>query len=309
MAPPDGRTGRAFGKVLLFGEHAVVYGHPALAIALERGVSAWVVPGAPGVEAPAWGLSASIGDGSRVGAALEALVGALPPQIAPARLHVDAHVPAGAGLGSSAAMAVACARGLALAAGVTLDDAVAYDAAMASERVFHGEPSGLDHTVAIRGGLLRFVRGTPPRVSPLAIGAAFDLVVVHVADGADTGAMVRGVREQRGRLGVVATALHDQIGVVVDEAASALDAGDIGRVGELMSVNHSLLGAIGVSTPALDAAVWAAREAGALGAKLTGAGGGGCVVACAAAGSGAALAEALGRRYRAAFVTRAEATS
>ena len=266
------------GKVLLFGEHSVVYGHPAIACAIDGGIEASALPGPARLICADWELDARPGDGSRVGAALAALVSALPFDAATVRLEPS--IPPGAGLGSSASMAVATARALGSLHGVALDGQELVAAAEASERVFHGNPSGLDHTTVIRGGLIHF-RRTPTGnvVRPVPRPTPLPLVVALVEPGADTGVMVEGVAEQRGRLGAIASGIHDQIGAIADAAFHALAAADDRLVGELMNVNHYLLGALGVSTPPLDAAASVARRAGALGAKLTGAGGGGAIVA------------------------------
>lgn len=283
----------ACGKVLLLGEHAVVYGEPALAAGLEVGVHAQACAGPARLVCPAWGLDVGAGDGSRVGAAFAALTAAL--GVAGARVELEATVPPGAGLGSSAAMAVATARALAEHAGIALADDALFEAAMASERVFHGTPSGLDHTVAMRGGLTRFVRragGAPPLVEPVTVGAPLRLVVAQAAPGADTGAMVAGVAERREHDAEVAAAI-EAIGQLTERAIRAVGDGDSDALADAMNENHTLLQRIGVSTSALDAAVVAARAAGAAAAKLTGAGGGGCVVALVDDASAQAVVDAL----------------
>lgn len=271
----------AHGKILLFGEHAVVHGAPAIAAGLGAGVDASVVNGAPGtLTAPAWQLEATAGDGSRVGTAYAALLAELGIE-ADAAVHLDAAIPAGAGLGSSAAMAVAVARAWLEHLGRDEDEDAVYRAAMASERIFHGNPSGLDHAAAMQGGVVRFVRGEPPAMSSVFVGAPLHLVVAQVAPGADTGVLVGGVATRAERFPVVFGKLFGAFGALSDRAAEAIAAGEVVAVGALMDVNHGLLGAIGVSTPALDEACARARHAGALGAKLTGAGGGGCILALA----------------------------
>lgn len=270
----------AHGKILLLGEHAVVYGRPALAAGLDRGMTASVVDGGGArLQIPAWGVDVSPADSSAVARAFAALLGALPGGLGGPTVRVEPGIPGGAGLGSSAALAVATARALAAHAAFDLDDHALFDAAMAAERVFHGNPSGLDHAAAMHGGLLRYVRGTPPSLTPVVANMPLSLVVAQVAPGADTGAMVGGVAERRARLPVAIEATLDAIAALVDRAQHAVEVGDVVSLGEAMTVNHGLLAALGVSTPALDAACHAARAAGALGAKLTGAGGGGCVVA------------------------------
>jgi mevalonate kinase len=197
-------------------------------------------------------------------------------------------------------MAVASARALAEAAGHLLAPDQLFEAAMAAERVFHGNPSGLDHAVAIHGGLMHFVRGNPPRMRSVALGGHFRLLVAQVEAGADTGRMVASVAALR-EAHPVARALCADIGALVAEAETALTAGDQAAVGRLMNLNHGLLSALGVSTASLDAAVHAARAAGALGAKLTGAGGGGCMVALVTDDTAPAVAAALAPLARALF--------
>jgi mevalonate kinase len=249
---------------------------------------------------PAWSIDVAGDADHRVAAALRALRDALPFDAAGYDLHLDASLPAGAGVGSSAAMAVASARALAEAAGHLLTPDQLFEAAMAAERVFHGNPSGLDHAVAIHGGLMHFVRGNPPRMRPVALGGPFRLLVAQVEAGADTGRMVASVAALR-EAHPVARALCADIGALVAEAETALTAGDQAAVGRLMNLNHGLLSALGVSTARLDAAVHAARAAGALGAKLTGAGGGGCMVALVTDDTAPAVAAALAPLARALF--------
>jgi mevalonate kinase len=163
---------------------------------------------------------------------------------------------------------------------VTLSDSQLSDAALASERVFHGNPSGLDHAVAIRGGLIAFSKAIdPPSIRTVQTPRSFRLLIAKVSPGADTGKMVAGVAAQRERLGDVAIGLHEQIHSVAIAGMEALGRGDSAALGELMNINHGLLSSIGVSTAELDAACHLARNNGALGAKLTGAGGGGCIIA------------------------------
>jgi mevalonate kinase len=103
-------------------------------------------------------------------------------------------------------------------------------------------------------------------------------VIGYDGTAGDTGALVAGVRDLKDRYDVAAHTV-ESIGDLVRTGQAALEDGDRETIGELMNVNHGLLSALGVSSRTLDEMVWAARNAGALGAKLTGAGGGGCIVA------------------------------
>jgi mevalonate kinase len=283
----------AFGKVLLFGEHAVVHGIPAIAAGLPLRVTAHVQPAAHWrLCAPAWDLTTDAQSPTRVLTALQALAEALGVPGAWS-VDLDAQVPAGAGLGSSAAMAVAVARALADAVNLPISESRLFDAAMASERVFHGNPSGLDHMAAIRGGIFRFVRGTPPQVTPIQVAVPLSIVVAQVARGGDTGVLVAGVAERLRAAPVEGQAMLQGIATIVDRALAALQAGDLATLGRLMTENHAILKHLGVSTPELDVAVHTALAAGALGAKLTGAGGGGCMIALVESASVDAVQKAL----------------
>jgi mevalonate kinase len=269
-------SGHAFGKVILLGEHAVVHGHPALAGALARGVTAEVTLGGSGpsrLEVAGWDLTCTTDDDTPLAAALRALLAAAGVDTA-ARVHAQATLPAGAGLGSSAALAVAVARALIRAKGEVAPPAAVEAIANAAERVFHDNPSGIDVALASRGGLGLYRRGlglerldAPPLV--LAVGLS--------GEPRTTAAMVRRVAD---RLDANRPALA-RLGEAATAGAEAARAGDLGALGALFRAAHRDLAAIGVSTPGLEALVALATGAGALGAKLTGAGGGGAVIAIA----------------------------
>lgn len=257
-------TGRGHGKLILCGEHAVVYGHPALALAIDRGTTVRLVE-RPGPTLP----TDDTIDDPRLVTALRAV---LPPEGLGVEIRTD--LPVGRGMGSSAALAVALVRAEAARLGESLGDHDVFRRAFAVERVFHGNPSGVDQAVSARGGLLRYRRGPPPTFEALPC-PKWRLVVLDSGVAGDTSALVAGVASRRPAV----DADLDRIGALADRAAGVLD--DPERLGPLLVENHALLRAIGVSTPALDALVELALAAGAWGAKLAGAGGGGVVVALA----------------------------
>lgn len=191
-------------------------------------------------------------------------------------VDVAVHLPIGAGLGSSAALGVAIARALR-----ALSDApqqLVAEAVSRSEAVFHGNASGVDQAAALWGGLFRFQR--PDQMQAL-VGHKMRVLACHTGAGGSTAKLVAAVASRRAARPALVESIFDAIGEVVRSAEDALEAGDLEVLGELMDVNHSLLGALGVSTQKLDTACHVAREHGAYGAKLTGAGGGGCVFALA----------------------------
>ncbi len=283
----------AYGKVILLGEHAVVYGQPALAAGIEPGVEAALEP--RGAEPHAelhvqpWNVSVrsdAACDPAQpsLEAAFAALVRNLGEPAEGARLRAVAHLPPGGGLGSSAALGVAIARAILPDASDARIDAAAF----AFEAVFHGNPSGLDAAVAARGGVLYFRKGQAP--ARVVLKRALRLCIGHCGQGASTRAMVEGVARQRERNRAGTDRTLGAIGELVKNARIALEDGDLEGLGKLLDLNQILLASLMVSTPELELMCQLARSAGALGAKLTGAGGGGAIVALAPSDPAAVLA-------------------
>lgn len=272
--------GSGNGKLILFGEHTVVYGAPAIVAGLPGGATARAVYS--DAEESVVRLSSKPGETPKQenrGAVDEAFAGVVSEFEAvldgPVDIEVDVDIPIGVGLGSSAAFSAAVARALADLTGA--DDRIE-GAVEAGERVFHGNPSGIDQLAALRGGLLFYRRGDMTEQAPIE-AEAFRIGVCVAGPPASTAEMVEGVAGLRSR----EPDLFDYIKLLVGDAtrfaSGALREGDWERVGELMDINHGALVSLGVSTSELDEACHIARDAGALGSKLTGAGGGGCVVA------------------------------
>lgn len=272
--------GRAAGKVILLGEHVVVYARPALAAGLAQGLEVLVErgDGEPAVVSDVPALA----DDPRPLALVREAAAALGLDPAGLRVTIRSALPAGAGLGSSAALAVATLRALAAAAGRRL--ALAEELALGRrlEAVFHGNPSGIDPAAAILGGCFRFVRGEPPAVTPLRAPRPLPLVIALTGRGRSTGAVVAGLRERWDADRAAHERRFDAVAEVVERGAAAVEAGDLPALGRAFDQNQRLLEALGVSAPEVEALVAAARAAGAYGAKLTGGGGGGAVIAVAA---------------------------
>jgi mevalonate kinase len=274
----DAGRGRAGGKVILLGEHAVVYGRPALAAALRPGVEVEVVRGrGPLVETDRRELAGDARPGQLVGDAASCL--GLDPREWVARIHAE--LPAGRGLGSSAALVIAVLRALADAAGTTLstDDERALGRRL--EAIFHGTPSGIDPTAAAEpaGRCFRFVRGEPPTVTPLRPRTPLPLVIAFGARPRSTGAAVGGLRERWEADRASYERLFDGVAAAVEAGARAAEAGDVAALGRAFDENQALLEELGVSAPEVETLIDVARRGGALGAKLTGGGAGGAVIA------------------------------
>jgi mevalonate kinase len=301
------------GKVYLFGEHAVVYGEPAVPCAVERRATVTVDAraddrvrvhaedlsldgftveydagdGEPAVDAPSDLLEAATG---YVDAAVRQAREAAGAPAAGFDVVIESDIPLGAGLGSSAAVVVASIDAATRALGTTLDRRALADRAFRAEyEVQDGQASRADTFASAMGGAVR-VEGDDCRTLD---APSLPFVVGFDGGAGDTGELVAGVRSLRERYGFAADTVA-AIGDVVREGERVLAdadadadtdrAGSVGEetlasLGRLMDFDHGLLSALGVSARSLDAMVWAAREAGAYGAKLTGAGGGGCVVA------------------------------
>jgi mevalonate kinase len=278
----------AYSKVILVGEHAVVYGVPAIAVGVGVAATASARLGSASaltIGIRRWDLGKCDEQGTRAAEArafaalLDAIIDGSGP--APAiEAEVQLHQPSGVGLGASAAIGVALARAVSDALGKPADERPAADilsAAQAWENVFHGKASGIDAATAYHGGCIWFRPAEP--AEPLRIARSLRLAVAVAGPPVSTRIMVESVaafkQQNPQKFALVLQSIH----AIVQQARVALLLGRCRELGELLDRNHVLVSELGVSTPALDAACQQARDAGALGAKLTGGGGGGCVLA------------------------------
>jgi mevalonate kinase len=257
------------GKVILLGEHAVVYGHPALAGPLEQGVTVTLEEGTGGVR-----LKGSEDGPSPLAHALRRCAQAF--RIPNVEVSITGDLPQSVGLGSSAAVSVGLVRAFATAAQISMRPQGLLERAMELETSFHGAPSGVDHNVAFERRLIRFVMGR--RGQPLMLPRAVEAAVWVVEPRGTTRAQVATLREARERNLPAVEKAFEAIGGLVEGAVCALEAGELRSCGERMDENHRWLKGLGLSTPGLDGACARLRKLGAHGAKLTGAGGGGAVV-------------------------------
>lgn len=285
-----GVTASSPGKVILFGEHFVVKGSRALASAIglrarvtvsDRGSWPMVIKSLNlGVEARVYrDLSYKGSERLRHIVRILEVLREMDYEILPVEAVIGSEIPPAAGLGSSAATSAAFALAYSAYHGDPLDydrlSRVAYE----GEVVVHGRPSGIDNNVVVYGGGLVYRKGDVPKRVDTRLPEGYYLVIANTGVPRDTGAVVKEVLELAERNWSVARLIYEAADSIIDQALDALARGDARRLGELMNISHGLLSAVGASSLEIERLVYEARAAGALGAKLTGAGRGGCIIA------------------------------
>jgi mevalonate kinase len=293
-------TSSAPGKIILFGEHAVVYGRPALAVPVMQ------------VHA-----NVEISDSSRAGIWIEAPdvdlnseLNTLPSdhpiasvihnflflsRVPPSPLHpspagrgcegkfsnldikITSTIPVASGLGSGAAVTVALIRALSSHLNHPMTDEQINAFAYEIEKLHHGTPSGIDNTVVTYARPVYFVKGQP--IETFRVGQPFTIVIGNTGIPAPTRESVGDVRRLWEADKVKWESVFDQVGEIAKKARATIEKGKIDELGKLMDQNHALLQEMTISSPELDRLVSAARQAGALGAKLSGGGRGGNMIA------------------------------
>jgi mevalonate kinase len=333
FAPSGPSSASAAAKLILCGEHAVVYGRPAIALPLAgiraradvaddragSGITVhardlhrrWRVANDP--HGPISQLITSVLTYFQT---QQALSSHHPITRSPdLRITISSTIPIASGMGSGAAVATAVVRALAAHLGRQLSPAEISALVYASEQRFHGTPSGIDNTVIAYEQPIWYIRPpttdhrpptsdvaqwssvvgrqSSPTIEPITIAAPFTLLIGDTGVRSATRLSVGEVRKRWQADSARYEALFDQVGAIVTQARQILEHGDIPALGPLLSRNHTLLQQIGVSSPQLDALVAAAQAAGALGAKLSGAGWGGVMLALVAPDTRVRVAAAL----------------
>jgi mevalonate kinase len=297
-------------KIILFGEHAVVHGQPAIAVPIsslrahavaESGKGLTIIARDTNETVPV-DLTAQIVENALALMARLVLehTGCPPP---PVTIHVSSDIPLASGLGSGAAVSTALGRALAHALKVTLSPEDLNRMVYRVEQMHHGTPSGIDNTVIVYEQPVYFVRNQALELLHIArpftvvIGDTGHKALTHVSVG-DVGRLYEADKPGIG-------AVFDRIGAITNEARAAIEGGTPEALGALMNENHALLQRLTVSSPELDRLVTAALDAGADGAKLSGGGRGGNMIALCAPECAESVANALSTSGAArVFITR-----
>ncbi|OQY89755.1 MAG: mevalonate kinase [Anaerolineae bacterium UTCFX1] len=294
-------TSSAPGKIILFGEHAVVYGRPALAVPVAQ-VHADVEILASDltgiwIHAPGVNLHAELNTlpfDHPIASVIRNFFflarrssfpngrGARGEGKSPnLQINITSSIPVASGLGSGAAVTVALVRALSSHLNHPMTDEDINSFAYDIEKLHHGRPSGIDNTVVAYAKPVYFVKGQPIEV--FKVGKPLTIVIGDTGISAPTKESVADVRKLWEADNTKWESMFDKVGEIAKHAREEIEIGDWRLLGELMNRNHALLQEMTVSSPELDTLVEAARKAGAVGAKLSGGGRGGNMIALAEA--------------------------
>ena len=273
----------ACGKIILLGEHAVVYGRPAIALPIPLAVEAAIRKGGDGINVviPRWGVEQKV----RVtNPGFTGIIAQMLEQLGldneNMTIEVFPHIPRAMGLGGSSALAVAIIRAIDHAYKLGLHDGRINELAFECEKAAHGTPSGVDNTVATYGSPLYYQRrDEQPLFSTVKLGQPLELVIGMTGKESLTADTVARVRASWQQYPERYETIFDQIGHLTLSASDAVKSGQLNELGELMNLCHGYLNALQLSTPELEEMIHVARQNGAVGAKLTGGGGGGSMIA------------------------------
>ncbi len=256
---------RAPAKIIILGEHFVVHGAHALAASIDKYVTVSASHSTRN-ELFSYGRLVKadyifdsidrITKGSHV------------------KLVVSSQVPNGAGLGSSAALSLASAIAASKLFNIKPDPSLLFEVSMNAEKHIHGNPSGVDIATSLYGGFVLFKKGEIKAVN----SSPIQFLVLDSKQRRKTGNLVNRVREFMDQKPELFKSLANSADIMATEAATAISEGKLEKVALFMNVSQSFLELMGVSTPKIEAMISSLKD-NVLGAKITGAGGGGCIIA------------------------------
>lgn len=287
------------GKIILFGEHAVVYGRPALAVPVTQVYADVEIMDADSagiwINAPDVNLHAELNtlpSDHPIASVIHNLF--FLSRVSPfpsLNIKITSTIPVASGLGSGAAVTVALTRALSTHINYAMTDEQVNAFAYEIEKLHHGTPSGIDNTVITYAKPVYFVKGQA--IETFKVGQPFTIVIGDTGISAPTKESVGDVRKLWEADKAKWEGVFDEVGAVAQNARDSIERGKIKELGALMNQNHTLLQELTVSSPALDKLVSAAHNAGALGAKLSGGGRGGNMIALVESDKAEAVAQSL----------------
>jgi len=282
-------AGIGSGKVILFGEHFVVYNLPGIASGLSDQTTATIEGGEPGtgfslVDNRPTAPNYKEKKREEMQRQFDALFRyfSINPEEKPVKITLGGNLYCDSGIGASAALATSVSRAFNEMLGSGMDDDKINEAAYIAEEAGSGSPSGIDNTCSVYGGFITFEKnksGGPNRIERLSIGKPVEIVMASTGIAQETKAVVEDVRGKKESDEKWFAGIVKQYMYVYNNALKAIRGCDWKTVGEMMDKNQELLREVGVSCDELERLIKLAKDNGALGAKLTGTGRGGYVVA------------------------------
>lgn len=295
------------GKVILSGEHFVVHGSYSLAAAINKRVSVSIKQTAGKSRVVSDGLTSplSSNDGSfrAVKTVATKILNIIPKsENVPLEISIVSEIPPGSGLGSSAAVSVATAAAMSSFFQLSLNNEDISEIAFHGEKAVHGNPSGIDNQACLRGGLILFRKNSATK--SVRIEKPIKLLIVFSGKKRSTSRLIEKVARRRTEFPNYFQKLVSSASDLSLELVDSVESGDTHKIGSLFTIAQSELSWIGVSTNRLESLIdFVLSQHAVLGAKLTGAGGGGSIIAAIQEGSGDNVLNAILPRYHFSFVT------
>lgn len=276
--------GRGYGKAIFFGEHFTVYGSPVIAFALSMTADAEVIKTKSG----GWRIRDDRLESKGYKEekkkmqieSLERIFKYLNFRPEHLEIHLSGDLPAISGIGATGASSVAIVRALSDEFNLNLNDGEVNAASYQAEIAYHGPKTvGIDNMVATYGGIISLTKGNPDVIKKIKLKEPVEIVIGNTGIVANTKTMLNGFSERKNRFSEKYGQLIEEANKIAQKAVKSIEAFDLKKIGKLMDRNHFLLKEAILSCPELDFLVHVSRQEGAWGAKQTGSGGGGCMLA------------------------------